>query len=93
VTTRRWVGHTNGWKTANATRVLHESIVVLEPVSVATRRRTGCVAASVGWTGPPSPGRIAAVKYKSRRPRWIRIVVGLVVVFIVLAVVGAAIGR
>jgi hypothetical protein len=46
-----------------------------------------------GWTGPLSAGKITAVKYKSRRPRWIRIVVGLVVVFIVLAIVGAAIGR
>jgi len=33
------------------------------------------------------------VTYKSRQPRWIRIVVALVVVFFVLAIVGAAIGR
>jgi t-SNARE complex subunit (syntaxin) len=43
--------------------------------------------------GSAERGQDRAVKYKSRRPRWIRIVVGVVILFIVLAVVGAAIGR
>jgi len=33
------------------------------------------------------------VAYKSRHPRWIRIVVGLVVVLIVAAVLGAALAK
>jgi hypothetical protein len=68
---------------------------MLEPLCPSRRRRHARVvrAPSGGWTGPASAGRITAVNYKSRRPRWIRIVVGLVVVFIVLAIVGAAIGR
>jgi hypothetical protein len=33
------------------------------------------------------------LSYRSRYPGWVRVVVGIVVLFIVLAVVGAALGH
>jgi hypothetical protein len=72
---------------------LADRVAVLEPRPVVTTTRPQSVRPTAGWTGRPGAGRIAAVSYKSTRPRWIRMVVGLVVVFIVLAIVGAAIGR
>jgi hypothetical protein len=33
------------------------------------------------------------LSYRSRYPSWVRVVVGIVVLFIVLAVVGAALGH
>ena len=45
------------------------------------------------WTSRAGPGKIAPLSYRSRYPGWVRVVVGIVVLFIVLAVVGAALGH
>ena len=45
------------------------------------------------WTSRAGPGKIAPLSYRSRYPSWVRVVVGIVVLFIILAVVGAALGH